>query len=274
MRIVVSGATGFLGSHTVEALLSEGHSVLGIAKHAHDASYPLIAADLGEHGAWQESVKAFKPEVAIHLAWEGIPDYGAEMSERNKDASISFFSFLESIGIERIIGMGTGWEHVKTNAFTAAKGALRECGESLEKKGSLTFVWARIYFAYGPRQRSEALIPSMVRSIKSGIPVQLKTPGAQNDFLYAEDVARALTLLSQSETPGGAYDVGSGVLTPVAEVARLVHEQLGVPFEAQSGAYEAAHVAQTEAMTRLGWTPQVPLPEGVQKTVAWLIKRS
>src|SRR3989338_1975081 len=251
MRIVVSGATGFVGSHTIQALAANGHEVLSLAKHAAEAPPVAIAADLaGEDTAWQSSVRAFAPEAAIHLAWEGIPDYGPEMSARNERASIAFFGFLESICIQRIVGVGSSWENMHANAFTAAKDAVRHFGESLDQKGSLAFAWARIFFAYGPRQRSNALIPSMVRSIQKGESVQLTKPQAQNDFIYIEDVAHALALLATTTAPSGIYEIGSGVAASVQEIARLVHEQFGMKFELVGGSPEAegAHIADIQRM--------------------------
>lgn len=276
MRILVTGATGFLGSHTVRALIEDGHDVLGIAKHAEEAPYSLIAADLAvSDGAWQSSVKAFAPDAAIHLAWEGIPDYGDEMSARNRQASIALFSFLESIGVKRIVGVGSSWENIRDDAFTKAKNAIRSFGESQSEKGSITFVWARIFFAYGPGQRPEALIPSMVRSIQNGETVQLKTPHAHNDFIYVEDVARALALLLTGEAPHGTYEIGSGTATSVERLAQLVHGQCGMQFQLvpEKQKLDGANIANIQGVERIGWSPNVSLNEGVEKTVTYF-KRS
>ncbi len=256
MRILLTGASGFIGRHTEELLRKTGHEVLPIGRDTAD---------------WRERTSAYKPEVAIHLAWEGIPDYGPEMSMRNFEMSRTLFDFLTALGVPRIVGVGSGVERVQHNDFTVAKNAARAAGEALAAERGVIFLWARLFFVYGPRQRQNALIPSIVRSLGKGNPAKLKTPEAQNDFVYVGDGATALMLLATGTAQAGTYEVGSGILASVGEVAQIAYEKFGMNFTVPLGGrnQEPPLIADIAPLRALGWEPRVSLTEGVSMTVDW-----
>ena len=81
--------------------------------------------------------------------------------------------------------------------------------------------WMRTFYAYGPRQRSTSLVPSILNSLQEGKLPQLRTPLNANDFVYVDDVAEAFSKAVSRDIPSGIYHLGSGVSTPVLEVCRM-----------------------------------------------------
>lgn len=273
MRVCVTGGTGFIGAPVVQALSTQGHDVLVISRSARQPSVPhVLEADLTTDD-WQSAFIDFAPKATIHLAWEGIPDFGVAMSERNARAGATFLDVAAKHS-RRVVGIGSAWERTRQDPFTAAKQKVRTAGESAAKRHHAEFLWARLFFVYGPGQREGTLIPSLVRTLMVGGPAVVMNPGAKNDFIYIDDVVRAIVLLATEHTPSGLYEVGSGVATSVGEVVRLVHEQCGLsytPPEAPLVPAEDPLIADTATLREVSsWRPATTLAEGVKKTVAYM----
>lgn len=273
MRVCVTGGTGFIGAPVVQALSTKGHEVLVISKSARKSPAPhVLQVDLAT-GDWQSAFIDFAPKATIHLAWEGIPDFGAVMSERNARAGAVFLDVAAKHS-PRVVGIGSAWERTRHDPFTVAKQKVRAAGESAAKRHHAEFLWARLFFVYGPGQREGALIPSLVRTLMAGKPAVVMNPAVKNDFIYIDDAVRAIVLLATEHAPSGLYEVGSGVATSVGEVVRLVHEQCGLSYAAAPlppALEENPLIADTTTlMQATSWKPATTLAEGVKKTVAHL----
>jgi len=142
-------------------------------------------------------------------------------------------------------------------------------GEEMTKEKGAMFLWARLFFVYGPGQRAGALIPSVVSALASGGSPTITNPEAQNDFVYIEDAAAAIVLLATNGAPTGTYEIGSGTLATVGEVARLAYEKFGVAYTVNAGSpnLEPPLVADITTLRAIGWEPRISLEEGVSKTV-------
>ena len=143
MRVFVTGATGFIGKPTVRALRSCGHTV------------GQLKARLSNIGAVKRELATFNPDSIIHLAWEGIPDYGGRMSAKNLRQGKALFDAAASLGIPKIVAAGTFWQHERGTPtgrapFVRAKNDLERYGLSIMAKKNGAFVWAIPAFVYGP----------------------------------------------------------------------------------------------------------------------------
>ena len=100
MRILVTGATGFVGRHVIKVLQNHGYELALFVRNINGAlnlknpDTVLVKGNLGNLGTAKNSLRKFEPEVCIHLAWEGIPDYSADISKSNLDNSINFLNFI------------------------------------------------------------------------------------------------------------------------------------------------------------------------------------
>lgn len=219
MRILVTGGTGFIGKHLVKRLTGQEHELRLLSRdpkkysHLESKSTKFISGNLSDVTEWKDEVKEFNPRAAIHLAWEGIPDYSSAASIKNLMQGINLYSLLAETGCRRIISTGSGWEYgmqkgsltettaiTPHNAFAAAKNSLHWIGRHLAEEKGMQFDWLRIFYVYGPGQREGALIPYIIRCIKDGRTPEIKTPSARNDFVYIQDVVEAITgvLVNQS----------------------------------------------------------------------------
>lgn len=281
MRLFVTGGTGFIGKHLVRKLQDDGHTIFLLSRRppvelmglSTQAPPYVIEGDLSNLKEWKADVEGLELDAFIHLAWDGIPDYGPDMSFKNLSIGVDLYRLASEIGCKKILTTGSCWEYGSQsgslnedmairplNSFSAAKNALNWIGSEIAKKNDIQFTWTRIFYVYGPGQKESSLIPYLVQKKNQGDTPELTNPGGANDFVYVGDVVSALALLL-SRSNGGMYNIGSGRLTAVAEVVREIYgyESIQVP-ERPDGFYADISKIQKET----GWEPLVSLAEGLR----------
>ena len=185
MRIFLTGASGFIGRQLVP--LMGHHQLLLVGRHEvnfRGTNYKFIKNDLKSLENWKSQVEEFSPEACIHLAWSGLPDYSFSKCRENFNINLQLLNLLTHTGCKRIFFAGTCWEYGENqgkmsetfqsdyqNLFASFKTAVRLIGERLAKTNDINLIWGRIFFVYGPGQRSNSLIPSCFQAFKIG-----KTP--------------------------------------------------------------------------------------------------
>lgn len=289
MRIFITGGTGFIGRYVVEALKKRGHRLLVLSRKTHrERGIDFIKGDLSDIAKWDGRLKKFKPIAAIHLAWEGIPDFSYAQSVKNLEGGLALFAVLAEVGCKKIVAAGTCFEYgnrvgkiheeviiTPVTAFTIAKHTLHLMGEELAKENGTDFIWIRPFNPYGGRQRAGSLIPYIMRCVADGVPLRLKNPLAQGDFIYVTDVARAFADAALRGKGRATYNLGSGHLTPVRDIARIICEEMGASKEyyetfsrtARGRLQDAAYAGLRNIRTNIGWRPLVDIKTGIKKTI-------
>ena len=289
MRVVVTGGTGFIGSALTRELLARGHRVLQIGRSAvADPRSPILhlQGNLSEPGSYAEALASFEPEAACHLAWEGIPDFSTAQCARNLAMSVRFIDTVMALGsCRKVIGAGSCWEYGLqegvclenaqagiTNDFTWAKDSIRRFGMMKAAQAGKVFGWFRIFYVYGPGQRKGALIPSAIEACRRKEEVVVGNPRAAQDFIYLGDVVEALARAVELDWPSGSYNLGTGSLTSVLDVVRIVQETMKDPMTEIASAEhpETGGIrASTEQVRRhLQWHDRTPIGEGLRQTLA------
>jgi len=286
MKIFVTGGTGFIGKHAVAELQKGKHQLLLLSRQDPKAVFKstrgmkILRGDLGNIEKWKGGLKRFKPDVALHLAWEGIPDYSPEMSMKNLQASIALLRTLGEIGCPKVVITGSSWElggwtgevsedsgFKPANGFAAAKVALYAMGKEIAKQYNLQLVWARIFYAYGPGQKSASLIPHLIERKRQGLDPDVKNPNGANDFIYVGDIARALKMLAEKpaasyQPPAESYNLGFGRLTGVKEIVKAVY---GKDLIKRKGKVQGFWADISKMQKEFGWKPKVKIEEGVKR---------
>jgi len=300
MKILITGATGFVGRHVLGALSSQGHRLgLLVRSGANAASLKtaqteFLEADLDVFDRSRSLIEKFAPEICVHLAWEGIPDYSASVSKRNLDRSIVLSDLLLGrTPCKKILVAGTCFEYGKTagecvetdRLETASyigwtKQALYSYLTLACAKASADLVWFRLFYVYGPGQRQDSLIPSIVNSIMGGHVPDVRTPADANDFIHVQDVARAFALAAKPQVRGGVYNLGSAQTTPVLEICRMIEREFPdrkgfvQPLEARPTPANPVRfwANRQRAKEELGWQPEIALSAGIQGTVRSMLQ--
>jgi nucleoside-diphosphate-sugar epimerase len=289
MRILITGGSGFIGSAVIRELRSAEHTILGISRSAQQVEEGVqwMQGSLTVTDELLEQIRAFRPEVLIHLAWENIPDFSFAMSVQNLENQVRFLDAVFSLGsLRKIITTGSCFEYnnktgpcnetdicISTNYFTWAKNTLRDYIRMEAERLSIAHAWLRVFYVYGPGQRSGSLIPTIIRNLQSGEMPAIRNPRNANDFIYVDDLAESIRRFSEKDFRPGIYNAGSGSATPVLEVMRIVEQQLtsGNTFTNQLSKASAEVVQEMNAwadMQRtteaLQWKPATTPEAGIQ----------
>lgn len=315
LRVFVTGGTGFIGRHAINELKKRGHRLLVLSrlpapppdslrdskwagrvqasggqarKTRRERGVDFIKGDLSDIQKWKWRLKKFKPQAAVHLAWEGIPDFSYAQSVKNLEGGLVLFAALADIGCKKIVATGSGFEYgdyvgrvyramcvTPKNSFVAAKHALHLMGEELTREKGMDFIWFRAFNVYGGAQRAGSLIPYIMRCIVRNVPLRLKNPLAQGDFVYVADMARAIADAVARGKGRATYSVGSGRLTPVKDIAKMVCEEMGTSKEyykdfartAKGKLAGSAYAELKNSREELGWHPTIDIKTGIKKTV-------
>ncbi len=294
MRIVVTGASGFIGQKLCCALLKRGHEVVALCRTSIVTeatqldSYRHIPYVLGE--LLPTDVATFSPEVLVHLAWDGIPDFSESKCVDNLELQIRFFKQTENLDqLKKIIGAGTCREYsskqgvcverdrIKPDSyFSWAKQALSEYLLISCQQRQIALVWFRIFYIYGPGQRPESLIPTLIRAYNSKLYPDIKNPSAANDYVYIDDVVSAFVNAIEDQDCYGTFNLGSGITTTVAKISKIVEQMMQKDSqfldqhtlkmddgEANTGMWADI----TLSARQLGWSPRISLFEGIKRTI-------
>lgn len=241
-RIVVTGASGFIGSATIAPLLARsfevhtlgsGEGVPGTTAHAcnllSDNPAPILLA--------------VAPTHLLHLAWYAEPGkfWNSPVNLDWVAASLRLARTFAAAGGTRFIGAGTcaeyDWrgdgvlnEHATpldpATLYGVAKAALFGVLAAAAPVLKFKFAWGRIFFPYGPRERPGRLLSSILDGIATGVPVPLTEGTQQRDFIHVDDAGAAFAALADSAVDG-AVNIGTGTAVSVREFAQTAARAAG-----------------------------------------------
>jgi nucleoside-diphosphate-sugar epimerase len=253
MRILVTGGTGFIGRHAVNALLANGHSVVCAARSP-QRSVPAdwITSDLLIPGEPERVVRSANADAILHLAW--TTEHGKYWTDPANlnwvAASCELASAALKHGTNRICGVGTCFEYdwpsdadcVETETpfanhllYDTAKDSCRRMLASFAVQHGISFAWGRLFNLFGSSEHPARLASSIARSIIAGEPAKCSTGTALRDFMDTRDAGAALAALTVSEVQG-PVNIASGEARSIADVAMMLGDIYGRPELVKLGA--------------------------------------
>jgi dTDP-6-deoxy-L-talose 4-dehydrogenase (NAD+) len=240
MKVAVTGSTGFVGRHVLNALAGTGCRVIALARDPSRVLGPfddVIQWDIGSNpkGIYNS---IGRPDTVIHLAWEGLPNYTAENHiSVELPKQWTFLKALVEDGLSCLFVAGSCLEYGSTEgslnelipaspttAYGSAKNRLRELLEAAMMKYRFRLVWGRLFYLFGSGQNPKSLFGQFSRALTEGQTCFDMSPGDQlRDYLPVEEASRMIVKLSLCPAAGGIINICSG--TPV-EVRALVESWL------------------------------------------------
>lgn len=292
MKLLVTGASGFIGRHVLALLREQGVHAWTLGRNPPPGQAPSrhLSCDLlgGDDGRL-DAMRALAASHLLHLAWVTDP-FSYQTSPLNSAwlwATQRLTRAFAQSGGRHVVVAGTcaeydwsqGWCHEDTTwlapatPYGEAKDATRRWMQDYAAAQGIRLAWARIFFPYGTWQASERLIPALIASLqgrRAVFPVQGRQ---QRDFVSAPDVAQGLWTLLQPAADG-CYNIGSAEPSSIADLVRVLAQLLDVdpaPVQALAVAQLQPPVlvaGDNSRLRALGWPGPVSLAEGLARMLA------
>lgn len=293
-RVLVTGATGFIGWHCLRPLLERGYEVHAVAHEAQtdaSASVTWHTADLLRAGTGTSVVEVVRPTHLLHLAWYVTPGkvIGSPVNYKWVSASVELLQAFVAAGGQRAVLSGSAYEYdwrdgtciedatplIPTTVYGSSKAALFLLATSIARESDLSLAWVRPFFLYGPREHPDRLVASVARALLRGEPAATSHGRQRRDYLHVQDVADAIVATLDSALVG-PVNVGSGEAVELRDIVERIGEIVGRPELLRIGELAARPndvplvVADARRLTtELSWRPRFDLATGLESTVDW-----
>ncbi|HEV7743985.1 MAG TPA: NAD(P)-dependent oxidoreductase [Pyrinomonadaceae bacterium] len=294
-KVLLTGASGFVGRHCLPALRSRGFEVHALSSKE-TASVAIAGvhwhhADLLDQAQVASLLAALRPTHLLHSAWYAVPGKYWEAPENFRwvEASAHLFKTFVEAGGRRVVGVGSCAEYDwkdgccseqstplnPTTTYGVCKHTLQLRLATLAEETGLSAAWGRIFFLYGPYEYQERLVASIISALLREQPAPCSHGDQVRDFLYVADAADALVALLDSEV-SGAVNIASGVPLRLHELINQIAAYLEradlIQFGARATPASEPPVLVAEVgrlRNEVGWTPQHSLAQGLAETIEW-----
>lgn len=284
MRILCTGANGFVGSHLVPELREHGHEVIGVDR---------ADGDLRDYGMCGWVIARHRPEVVVHLAAKVGRMFGEddplETIADNTGMTANVARVCGELGVRLVYASTseiygdngeaecdevTGPFSLPHNAYGLSKLHGEQFGRLYAPDG---FTALRLSMPYGeglPWGVGRAALINFVWQAMHDEPITVHQ-GAERSWCYIKDTVRGIRLVIE-KTDGGAYNVGrDDNRTPMIEVARMVCDHVGASYDLirevePPERQTCVKRLSNRRLTDLGWSPTVELPEGIYRVHSWI----
>lgn len=282
-RVLVTGATGFIGRALTRALLAEGAQVMALVREKAGRRLgegivegaEAVEVDLRYAAGVKRAVEAAQPTLAVHLAAVGVTDPFLPIGEAlrgNLDATINLLKAVS--GRCRVVVARTPGEIDSINTYAAAKASAWQFCRMFQRTQDWPITAVMPFQVYGPGQPAKTIIGAAVSAAKAGEDFPT-TPGEQmRDWIYIDDVVAGIIAASRADgVDGETVELGTGVGTPVRGVVEKVFALAGqgrpligaLPQRPGETPSQIADADQAEQLT--GWRARVSLDEGLKKVI-------
>jgi nucleoside-diphosphate-sugar epimerase len=296
-RVLVTGATGFIGRRTLVPLRELGFDVHVVGRRPpDDPAVTFHSGNLFNSDCTARILGEVKASHLLHLAWDTEPGrfWNSPLNLDWVGASLAVFRAFVEAGGKRAVLAGTCAEYrwgsdetldekrselAPSTLYGVSKDALRRVVFAYAETTGVSVAWGRIFFLYGPEEKAGRLVSDAIRALGSGQPFATTDGRQLRDFMHVEDVARAFTALLASDI-SGAVNIATGQAVAVRSVLEAIDRETGGHGILRLGARPrpaddpaVIEAASDRLRQEVGFTPRYAIVEGIAQTVQWWRER-
>lgn len=297
MKVLVTGGSGFIGSHVVDKLREKG-----IRVRVYDLLVPDFRKDIEYYQGSILDLNTLRfalcgVDAVMHLA--AVADVNDVYNEPyysesiNVKGTINLLEAARKTGVKRVIYGSTTWVYSEaetnevdestplyspTHLYTATKLASEYYCRSYSRLFGLEITILRYGIPYGPRARDAAVIPIFVKKALNGEPLTIAGDGSQfRKFVYVEDLAEGNVLALQTIAKNKIYNLDGKERITIKQIAETIKKNVGnIKIEytaARPGDFSGKEVSSSLAREEIGWEPKVNFEEGIKRYITWYKER-
>jgi nucleoside-diphosphate-sugar epimerase len=295
VKILLTGATGFIGSHVARALVRAGHEIHALVLPDDDVwrirdILPSLETIRGNLLNSPPVLPSSPFDVCVHLAWYVVPGKYLDAPE-NRDflrASIAFATAMANAGCPRFVATGTCFEYdtrlrvLSESSPTKPRSLYATCKlqlfhelQELGRKTPMQIAWPRFFYQYGPCEDPRRFVPAAINTLLRGEPFTVPPNEQTRDYLHVVDVASAVCAVACTPLTG-AVNIGSGEPATVRQIALHIAEIIGRPDLIKAGTQPYAPddspyivADNTRLREQTDWQRRYPLDAGLRQTIDW-----
>jgi len=299
-KVIITGATSLIGCGLIRYLLKKNIKIFAVIRpnsknkrKLNNFNVEIVECDLKNIKNLYELLKKEKPfDAFFHIGWENNNKENRNKyykQRKNITYSINSFNVANLLGIKTFIGIGSQAEYGNTNfpisenykpkpenAYGKAKLITYQKLNKLNEKLNIKFIWVRIFSVYGPYDYEKTLINYCINQLLDSKSPILTKCEQKWDYIYVDDVARALYLLWKKAKHSGVYNLGCGKARKLLYYVKIIHKLInpkikliigGKKYSKNQIMYLCADISKIKK--EVGFKPRISFKKGIIQTIKY-----
>ena len=247
--ILITGSSGFLGSHIAEGLIKNGYKIVALKRstsnlwRCNEFKDQIKWIDCDNPGTVEREIINSKPEILIHSAWTGVKQIDRDnwtIQEMNITFLVQLFDIVKKTGISKIIALGSQAEYGKyegridenypccpNSAYGASKLSCSVLLKSFATLNNIEWYWLRIFSVFGPKEDKNWLIPATIKNLIEKKEMALTSCEQLYDYIYCKDfVSGILNVVNTQNNISGIYNFSGNCCMKIKDILKYIEKTL------------------------------------------------
>ena len=256
--VLITGITGFLGSHIAENLLNNNIPVIGLKRknsnicRCQTFKDKIIWIDIDDEEEYIFEILKYKIDIIIHGAWIGVEAHERDdwnLQTKNIHFLVTLLQIAKKLSLKKFIFLGSQAEYgtivgivneeqkcEALNAYGSVKLACLEIVKTFSNINNINWIWLRLFSLFGEKENENWLFPSLIEKIKTQSEMDFTLGEQKYAYLYVKDLAIIIDKIVRFEIQSGIYNVSSDIVRSIRSLVEEVRDRINPKFQLNFGA--------------------------------------